>query len=62
MEIQRLLDFKEKLKEQRDYESNNIMIDRITKAIAFIDESVIELWEKIWYVEYKCKKILSSKQ
>lgn len=61
MEIQRLLDFKEKLKEQRDYEKNEEMKDRITKAIALIDKSVIELWEKIWYVEYKCKKILSGK-
>jgi len=61
MEIQRLLDFKEKLKEQMEYEKNEEMRDRITKAIALIDKSVIELWEKIWYVEYKCKKILSGK-
>lgn len=61
MEIQKLLDFKEKLKEQMEYEKNEEMRDRITKAIALIDKSVIELWEKIWYVEYKCKKILSGK-
>lgn len=61
MEIQKLLDFKEKLKEQMEYEKNEEMRNRITKAIALIDKSVIELWEKIWYVEYKCKKILSGK-